>query len=143
RPGEGARAPNPVADLRKAMKNQDQNARLNAAAGVGRLAQDLTGAVRELVGLLRDGQPTVRAAAAEALGQIGPPARPAYPALREAAQGDARETVRKSAADAMKKVSQPTPRDLELALGLLKDDDGDIRSAAIQVLRLIGPEARV
>ncbi len=138
----GAEATDPVTELRKAMKNQDQNARLNAALRVGKLAQNLTVAVRELTGLLRDSQQTVRTAAAETLGQIGPPARLAYPALREAAQGDDTERVRKTAAEAMKKIGPPTINDLLPALELLKDNDPGIRSAAIQVLRLIGPDAQ-
>jgi HEAT repeat protein len=141
--GEGGGARSPVAELRRAIKDQDQNARLKAAYQVGELARDLSSLVLELSTLLRDDRHTVRAAAAEALGQIGPPARMAYPALFEAAQGDAEEAVRRRAVDALKKIGPPTERDVIPFIEALKDKNTETRAAAAQGLRLIGPEARL
>ncbi|MCI0458438.1 MAG: HEAT repeat domain-containing protein, partial [Gemmataceae bacterium] len=134
---------NAISELREAMKKQDQNARLAAAIAVGQLAQDLSITVRELATLLRDNQHPVRAAAAEALGQIGPAARLAYPALEETFQHDQQETVRKNAVAAMKKIGPPTANDLVPALDQLKDKDAGVRAAAAQVIRLIGPDLRL
>jgi hypothetical protein len=69
----------PVEELRRALKQPDQNARQRAALRVGELARDLAATVLELSTLLRDDNTAVRAAAAETLGQIGPPARLASP----------------------------------------------------------------
>jgi len=59
--------------------------------------------VSSLVETLSDPQPDVRASAATALGQLGPDARAAVPALREALS-DSRPLVRMLAEDALRRI---------------------------------------
>ena len=68
--------------------------------------RELGSAVLEISTLLSDGRHTVRRAAAETLGYMGPPARLAYPALLEAARSDSDEQVRQKAEGALKKISE-------------------------------------
>jgi HEAT repeat protein len=87
--------------LLAALRGKDQWMRSEIAYALGSLADPR--AMEPLVACLTDKDINLRAAAAWALGEIGPPAAAAVPAL-EKALADQEETVRKSAAEALKKI---------------------------------------
>jgi predicted Zn finger-like uncharacterized protein len=134
-----------VARLRQQLKDSDEKERLQAAFALTELARDLNKSVLDLMNLLADPQRNTRAAAAEALGLIGPQARIAYPALAGANRADSDENVRTKAKEAMKKIAPPGPADVAFMVDTFSDRKQlrQLRAAAAQVLGLIGNEARV
>jgi HEAT repeat protein len=76
----------------------------------------------------------------ETLREIGPPAKTAVPALIWAL-GDVRY-IRSTAADALRAIGPESVKTAVPALvRLLKDDDAEVRSAAIKALKVIEPQA--
>lgn len=61
--------------------------------------------VSQLMKLLKDKEPGMRNLAARRLGRLGARAEAALPELRKAAQHDKNEAVRKSAAEAVERIS--------------------------------------
>jgi HEAT repeat protein len=93
-----------AAELYKALKDEDEEVRGRAEKALGALAMSGKYVVQDLAKRVkRDGSASDRAAAAEALGRIGPDARDAIPTLTAAAD-DTDETVRKAASKALEKV---------------------------------------
>jgi len=93
--------------------------------------------VQDLIRELKSGAPYERASAAVALGNRGPEAKEAAPALIEALKD--RQSVRCYVRDAIQGIG------LEDATGLipiLKEEDSDVRRAAARVLGEIGPAAK-
>ncbi len=62
--------------------------------------------VSQLMKLLKDKEPGMRNLAARRLGRLGVTAEAALPELRKAAQHDKNEAVRKSAAEAVERISE-------------------------------------
>ena len=96
--GPAAKAAVPA--LEEALK--DEQARFYAAEALAKLGLPEKG-LPVLIALLEDKSSSWREAAAEALGDIGPPAKAAIPALRGALK-DEQAHVRKAAAEALKKI---------------------------------------
>ena len=98
-------------------------------------------AVAALGAALEDGEWAVRAAAADALGNIGRSAKPAVPALLRAL-GDDRMWVRRNALEALGTIGCAGAGVLPGPLAALRDDDLLVRrNAAIALSKLVGPDA--
>jgi HEAT repeat protein len=95
----------------------------------------------ELIEALKHEQPTVRKAAARRLGQLGPAAKPAVPALAEAL-ADKDSEVRQAVTETIGRLGQDAQAAVPALLRLLKDPDDNVRREAAQVLGKIGPAAR-
>jgi HEAT repeat protein len=65
------------------LKSPDKDKRVNACIELAKAGPAASGAVQDLIPLLKDPDPLLRRLAAYALGQIGPKAAPSIPALRE------------------------------------------------------------
>lgn len=96
--------------------------------------------IDELVGRLFDEPCPVRSAAAEALGDIGPAALPALPAL-EHCLTDEVESVRCEAAVAIWKITGDPTFAVQIGVELLDDPDWTIRLLGAEHLGLMGPVA--
>src|SRR5262249_23919779 len=83
----------------------------------------------------------VRAAAAEALGRIGPAAKGAYPRMLHTARTDPDPAVVQAARLAADRVGLPSPGDVALLCLQLKDQNASFRASVAQTLLLIGPAA--
>jgi HEAT repeat protein len=96
--------------------------------------------VPALARALRDPDLFVRRFAAQALGELGPDARPAVPALK-AALNDSRREVQEAALAALGKIRGPG---LAVLIGVVKDTRASpaLRRRAAETLGEIGPEAR-
>jgi HEAT repeat protein len=100
-------------------------------------------AVSGLTSSLTDEQPKVRVAAAQALGQIGPAARPAVPALLNQALHDPIEYSAGQAALALKTIDLAAARQVITAyLPALAEQDVHLRRNACSVLASLGPVAK-
>lgn len=130
------------AALADALRSGDERVRRNAAYG---FAPMRAAAVPALRGLLEDGAAAVRARAADALGDVGPPAAGAGAALAAALKDDS-ELVRGHAADALGTVcagagaEAAAPAAAALA-GALQDENEVVRRNAALSLARAAPEA--
>lgn len=101
--------------------------------------------VPRLINDLQDQDAAVRNAAAKALGQIGPSAKEAVPALTATFEDKNQDVhVRVTAADALAQIG-PEAKEAVPALTAAftdKDEDEDVRNSAGEVLRQLGPAAR-
>jgi HEAT repeat protein len=100
-----------------------------------------TEVVRALLRSLHSEDALVRAEALEDLGQLGPIARPALPALRQALR-DVDPFVRLGAVSALARLNPETPRELAVILQALRAQDPDVRCVAVRTLVLLGPHAQ-
>jgi predicted Zn finger-like uncharacterized protein len=142
---EPSKAPaTPIALLRGKLKDADPKERMKAAYAVRDLAAEIDKTVPDLLTLLGDKQAKVRAAAIEALGQIGPEARIAYPLVADKQRSDPDDNVRNKAKDALKKIGAPTAADVAMLQGVFTDKKSgkQMRVAAALSLALIGNDAR-
>jgi HEAT repeat protein len=101
----GAKAKSALSVLKKAAGDENATVRNAAALAIARIktAQANHAAVRILLKGLKEKDAPARQDAARLLGQIGPEARSAIPALSHAVQ-DESEEVRKAASDALTKI---------------------------------------
>lgn len=83
----------------------------------------------------------MRTSAAQALGQIGPEAKTAVPALAELLK-DAESYVRSTAAGALGQIGPEAKGAVSGLIELLKDTESWVRSNALDTLGKIGPEAK-
>ena len=98
-------------------------------------------AVAALGAALEDGEWAVRAAAADALGNIGAPAKPAVPALLRALRDDSM-WVRRNALEALGTIGCAGAGVLSGLLAVLRDEDGLVcRNAAVALTKLARPDA--
>ena len=100
--------PRSAARPHRALEDSDKFVRGLAIHTIGSIGKDALGAdtdvaVRALAGCLKDAVVEIRIDAAEELGNFGPAAREAIPALTLALK-DVRQAVRESAAEALKRV---------------------------------------
>ena len=136
----GARGAAAAAPLAEALRSGDEWLQRNAAYGFAPLG---AAAVPALGDLLADGDGAVRARAADALGDVGPPAHAAGPALIAALRDDA-ATVRAHAADALGIIHGGAERAASAAAalaGAIEDDDEVVRRNAALSLARIGAGA--
>ena len=99
-----------------------------------------SGAVEALQNLLAGPSATVQAHAAHALGQIGPPARPAAKAL-VLLVGSKNETVRREAVRALAKIKPDPKLVLNALAGLLEDGNPMVRTSALHAITEFGEPA--
>jgi len=96
--------------------------------------------VVELVGRLFDEPCPIRAAAVEALGELGPAASGALPALRHCLDDDV-ESVRCEAAVAIWKITGDLTPAVLVGVELLAHEDWSVRCVGAEHLGLLGPDA--
>jgi len=89
----------------------------------------------------KDGPPSVRIAAAEALGRYGPAAEPAVPVLAASLKSGP-VPVRRAAAAALYKIGAAALSAWPEVKVALRDDDAAVRSEAVRVAGIIGKERR-
>jgi HEAT repeat protein/lysophospholipase L1-like esterase len=132
-----------VPRLLRALVMDDARLRTAAAWGIARIGPPARQALGELTTALReDPSPAVRAEAARALGALGKAANhPAVPQLFEAL-GDASETVRWRAAQALAKTALRAPLHVPQLSGRLASPDPYVRGFAAWTLGSMGHAAR-
>jgi HEAT repeat protein len=128
-------------EVRKLLKRYEDKSRvklvLETQSGVG-------GDVSSLPKLLADlGSPKaqVRSRAALALGELGPDAQTAIPALVKALK-DSDETVARQAGRSLRAIGAPTRDDLPLLIEGIRDANPRVRNYAVEALGKMGAEAR-
>jgi HEAT repeat protein len=100
-------------------------------------------AVDPLIEVLKDKDEEARPLAAQVLGDIGPAAKKAIPALIEALKDDdADPSVRNSAASALAEMGPAAKPAVPALLAALKDDDAGVRGSAAFTLGKVGAEAK-
>lgn len=138
--GRGERAGGLVADAGKGpVRRQpkpgdsaDLKARLTAIEDLA--DEDAGKALPPLLSALSDKDPRIRAAAAEALGEVGDPS--AIEPLGKALTGDDDSDVREAAAEALGELGLPNA--VPVLRAGLKDTDSDVREAVVDALGDIG-----
>ncbi|HMF17886.1 MAG TPA: HEAT repeat domain-containing protein [Gemmataceae bacterium] len=131
-----------IANLEKSLAEDDAKVRAHAVAGVGVLARSLGKSVPDLLTALNDPKAEVREAAADALGNMGPLAKAAFPVLDNVAKTDVEKAVRDKCVAAKTKIGTPQRGDLSDFLASLKDARAGLRAAAAQAIGMIGPDAK-
>jgi HEAT repeat protein len=138
-----------VPALARALTDDDDQVRVNAALALFKIGPDAGEAVPALIGALRDKDNRVRMDAAMALFKIGPDAREAVPALIAAMQAVENKTsvmnigvsIRAEAAQALGRIGPDARAAVPALTVALRDDDPVMRTAATEALRRIDPEA--
>jgi HEAT repeat protein len=116
-----------LAQLGKALKDEDAEVRAAAASNYGRLGPKAKDSVSNLIVAIKDEDAKVREAAASTFYFIGPSGEEAIPALLEAMRHDKVENVRSNAALSLAKVGgQAIPH----LVAALKDEDAEVRRLA-------------
>ena len=111
---------------------------LHAAHALGAVGAP---AVAALSAALEDGEWAVRAAAADALGNIGAPAKPTVPALLRALRDDSM-WVRRNALEALGTIRWAGASVLSGLLAALRDEDGLVRrNATVALTKIARPDA--
>ena len=100
-------------------------------------AEDRSGDVRGLQITLKSEKATERAASARILGEIGPAAKDAAPALAEALK-DADRDVRQNAAQALGYIGPGAKAAAPALIFALKDNDAQVRRSAAFALGKVG-----
>jgi RNA polymerase sigma factor (sigma-70 family) len=127
----GRKAKSVVPQLLEAVKHPDAHVRINAAYALVQVGSDPDKTVAVLITLLQnEPQREVRRSAAAALGEMGPAAAPAIPALRKALQGEGGGWW--VAADAIGKIGGPDA--VPALIAALENKDDDVRLTAIKQL---------
>jgi HEAT repeat protein len=98
-----------VPTLRLLLRDADATVRVSAARSLWRLAAEES-ALPVMIELLSAKQDDVRRAAATGLGEIGPAAKKAVPALKRAVHADDDQFVQRLAAKALEKISPDKPK---------------------------------
>jgi HEAT repeat protein len=93
--------------------------------------------VKDVVAAFKDASPEVRAFAVQAVGKVGPKARPVALAGLLDRLADADRTVRDGATAAVQSIGLPEAEDRPILLAHLKHDDLRVRVAATALLRQI------
>jgi HEAT repeat protein len=114
---------------------QTRNAAISVVSRVGQQA------IAPIAALLRDGDPNVRATAADALECAGDDAKDAVGAL-VIALGDREPAVRAAAAAALGAIDSGRATSVPSLIATLDDADADVRRSAMRALARFGPGAR-
>jgi HEAT repeat protein/protein involved in polysaccharide export with SLBB domain/beta-lactamase regulating signal transducer with metallopeptidase domain len=128
-----------VPDLLKLVTDKDAVVRVLAIGAVENLDPKAPGAVKPLLGALKDESDQVRAAAAAALRVAGDKAASA--ALAEALKDSSRE-VRVAALGALIQLNGVQASIAPALVPLLADEDRNLRNSASNMLQAMGPRAR-
>jgi len=136
----GPEARNAVPALRAAARDNDSEVRLDAAYALWKI-ENASDAIEVLIPLLDSDDPRVGLRTIEALGEIGPPAKAALPALERVRKGD-NKLNGVASAWAMCRV-RATNNLVEKLLPGLQHEDPMVRIGAAWALGKMGPEARV
>jgi HEAT repeat protein len=113
---------------------------LVSGLGCGKKPQPARGDLSGLVTLLKEGDDSSRAGAASALGDLGPGAKTAVPALA-AALRDEYEGVREQAARALGQIGPDAKAAVPALQVTLRDTVDPVRLAAADALKKIDPAA--
>jgi HEAT repeat protein len=131
-----------VREVLEAVRGSDPATRREALNTLGELAAGVADVVPVLAEALTDKNPEMRTVAARALGQIGPLARGAYPALLHSSKNDEAEAPRQAALDALARLGKPTAADVPGLIDGLKASSPTYRAAVAQTLSFIGPDVK-
>ncbi len=126
-----------------ALEAPSSGARLAALWELQRMGPKAAPAVEALTRALRDAEPSLRAAAAEALAAAGPAAESAIPELVEAAMQDENKALRLQAVYALGAVAARADYVVPHLICVLRSAEGDLRLAAIRALGALGTGAAV
>jgi HEAT repeat protein len=126
------------------LKERDASLRARAAAALSRLGSKATPAIAELFSLIHDDDAKVRIAAVQALAEIGGPlARATYPRLAELADDDeADESLRRAAAQALKKIGRPSKTDVHTLINALDHPHAEFRAGVAVSLWMLNRDAK-
>jgi HEAT repeat protein len=127
--------------VRELLKDGAGEVRLRAAEAAWCVAED-AGAVPVLAELLSDPDEKLRRGAAEFLGEMGPAARAALPALRAALADRAAAAVRVAAAEAVWRIDRDARAAVPALIAALRNRNDQFRDRAAAALGQIGPDAR-
>jgi HEAT repeat protein len=130
-----------VTEVRKLLKNYEAKSSVKLAletqSGVGGDTSSLPKLLADLGS--KDAQARTRAALA--LGELGPDAQRAIPALFKVLK-DGDENLARDAAQALRAIGAPSRDDLPLLIAGLRDNSPRVRGYAVEALGKMGPEAR-
>jgi HEAT repeat protein len=139
--GLGPEAKSSVPELLVATKDKYWGTRRAAIVAIGKLDPQADGFLPVLLEALKDDEVgAVRNTAAVTLGSFGKQKDVVLPALAEALK-DKDSWVRLGVAQATGRLSPGDRRIVEVLIGILKDEEPDIRNGAAATLRSIDPEA--
>jgi HEAT repeat protein len=131
--------------------NEQPGFRRAVADAIARIETDPKEQVSLLTDLLKsEKDPAGRLALVQALGSIGPPAKPAIPTLLEVRKASPPtpktldpQGVRKAILEAIGKIDPEPKTYVPIVIDFLKQDrDSAVRTAAVQTLKQIGPPAK-
>lgn len=131
-----------ITDWIKKLSDEDATKRVQAAEALGNMGEGARLAFSSLFEALKDKNPLVRRAAAQALEKV-PPHKDDLGLLREACKSKREPAaVRVQAARALAKLGPQAHAALPELVGLLKEQDDEVRLAALEAVVAIGPEAK-
>jgi len=131
----------PLSFYREELRHAASSDRAEIVRSIGSFRGDALSAVGDLSEALIDPEQDVRAAAAWALSQVGPPAASAVPALA-AALTDPNPRVRCLAAIALREIGPHATNAVPALAKALGDSEPSVRAPAAQALGAIGPNAK-
>jgi HEAT repeat protein len=126
-------------DLGKVLTRSDDRLSRETATALGDIAAALRESVAELTEALNHKESSVRSAAADALGRLGPSARGAYPTLVYLSRQDSNSGVKETALLACERIGKPSASDVILLCEGLKDSRRGFRASVAQALGSIAP----
>ncbi len=135
--------PPPIPALIELLKDKDDRVRLAALETMQKACPGAEIAIPTLMALLRDNNGRIRSLAAKALGQIGPAAHVAIPALAKLFRE--REEIPGVCVwwDAAKAVGRIGRAAIPALTESLKDDDDQVRLAAVRAVGSMNPDAKL
>ena len=131
----------PLSFYRQELRHAGSSDRAEIVRSIGSFRGDALSALGDLAQALTDPEQDVRAAAAWALSQVGPPAGSAVPSL-VAALTDPNPRVRCLAAIALREIGPHATNAVAALAKALGDSEPSVRAPAAQALGAIGPNAK-
>lgn len=126
-----------VKSLVTQLANPNWQVRVKAAVALGKMGADAKSAVSKLAQLAKNDKKEVRAAALWALGTLGPVAEAASEALQVLVAGKDSREVRRYAASALARITNP---DIATVVEALWDSDDRVRTVALVALERVGAD---